>query len=184
MTWLPGAAVLLLLWQHWIIGVQTRCCVWALCTVILQCLSFSGDIFALQAAWRESNTVQILSLIQNVWSKCDQKKVIFNAADNRTVCHMTPETASLPSNTFQVKRALRMLFTFIMCTPHALPPGHICGPPKGRRCCAAGRGYGPPLTNRVRSGRSGGWWCRTGGAHPQSYGSKPVWWTCSNKERN
>lgn len=48
----------------------------------------------------------ILSLIQNVWSKCDQKKVIFNAVDSRIICHMTPETASLPSNTFQVNWAL------------------------------------------------------------------------------
>lgn len=74
------------------------------------------------------------------------------------------------------------LFTFMKHAPGAVPPGHICGPPIGKRCCAAGRGYEPPLTNRGRSGRTGGWWCRTGGARPQSCGSKPLWWTCSEKE--
>lgn len=64
-------------------------------------------------------------------------------------------------------------------SPGAVPQGHTCGPPIGRRCCGAGRDCEPPPANRERSGKSGDWWCRTGGDRPPSYGSKPWWWTWS-----
>lgn len=39
-------------------------------------------------------------------------------------------------------------------SPGAVTPGHICGPPIGRQCCAAGRGCEPPPANHGRSGTS------------------------------
>lgn len=66
-------------------------------------------------------------------------------------------TIPLSQPLFQQSFINIVVFTFVLYTPGAVPPGHICDPPIGRRCCGAGRGYVPLPANHEHSERSGGW---------------------------